>query len=263
MLNADHASRFLARVELAELGLLFIAIVIISLIVSGIRKLSAWLSKKFPKKRMLVLAWVPIFNFLLYFGGIFTAFYIIFSPSREFLIAFTISLFVAIGFGIKDIAASIIAGVILLLDKPFQIGDRVTFQDAYGEIIEIGLRCVKLLTLDESVVTIPNQRFISDVVSSSSAGELGMMTTVDVNIPLEADLYKVKEILEEESKKSTHIKTREKTVIVGKEVLGVNGVVSFVMTVKCILKDSRLEKAFQTDFLMAVNKAFKMHHILV
>ena len=134
---------------------------------------SDWISTKLPSTRMLVFGWIPILNFFIYFIGLFGSFYIIFSPSREFLIAFMISAVVAIGFAVKDVVASIIAGIILLIDKPFQVGDRITFQDHYGEVIQIGLRSVKLQTLDESLVTIPNHRFINDTVSSSSAENSG------------------------------------------------------------------------------------------
>lgn len=261
MLNSTHASRFISQVELVDVALFIGVIIFISLLVKSIRSLSSWLSEKFPSKRMVVFGWVPVVNFLLYCIGLFGSFYIIFEPRREFLIAFVVSSFVAIGFAVKDIMASIIGGVILLIDKPFQVGDRITFQDYYGEILRIGLRSVKLLTLDESVVTIPNQRFISDAVSSSSAGELGMMVTVDVYLSPDADLYKIKEILQKEAKESKYIDSRGKIAIVGKEILGVNGTVSFSMTVKCILKDARLEKAFQTDFLMSINKELKLNNI--
>src|SRR3989344_2514671 len=192
MLTSDQAFRFFSQVNMIDIGLFTGSIVTIALIVTGIRRLSDWFSKKFPSKRMIIFEWIPILNFLLYFGGIFSAFYIIFEPRREFLIAFMVSSFVAIGFAIKDLVASIIGGIVLLMDRPFQVGDRISFQDYYGEILRIGLRSVKILTLDESIVTIPNQRFISEGVSSSSAGELGMMTTVDVYVPQEVDLYKVK-----------------------------------------------------------------------
>jgi small-conductance mechanosensitive channel len=261
MLNSTHASRFISQVDLIDVTLFIGAIVVVSLVVKGIRSLSDWLSEKVPSKRMIIFGWVPVVNFLLYFTGLFGSFYIIFEPSRELLIAFMVSGFVAIGFAVKDIMASIIGGIILLIDKPFQVGDRVTFQDYYGEILRIGLRSVKLLTLDESIVTIPNQRFISDAVSSSSAGELGMMTTVDIYVSRDADLYKIKEILQKEAKTSKYVDSRGKIAIVGKEILGMNGTVSFAMTVKCILKDARLEKAFQTDFLMDVNKELKLNNI--
>lgn len=261
MLSSEHAHRFIAHIDVMDIGLFILILFVISFVVKGIRYFSEWISKKYPSQRMVVFEWVPVLNFLIYFIGGFGAFYSVFEPSRELIIAFIISGFVAIGFAAKDVLTSIISGVILLIDKPFQVGDRVEFQGHYGEILKIGLRSVKLLTLDESLVTIPNNRFINEVVSSSSAGEIGMMTTVDVYVSPHADLYKVKEVLHKESQKSTYINTKGKIVIVGKEVLGVNGTVSFVMTVKCILKDARLEKAFQTEFLMGVNKEFKIQDV--
>ncbi|MEI8320423.1 MAG: mechanosensitive ion channel domain-containing protein [Alphaproteobacteria bacterium] len=261
MLNSGHAARFISQMDFIDLSLFIGTVIIVSLIVMGIRRLSDWISKKFPSKRMMVFGWIPVVNFLLYFAGVFGSFYVIFDPNQKFLIAFIISGFVAVGFAVKDLVGSVIGGIVLLIDKPFQVGDRITFQEHYGEIIRIGLRSVKLLTLDESIVTIPNQRFISDTVSSSSAGELGMMTTVDVNVSLDADLYKIKDILHKQAEKSQYVDVRGKIAIVGKEVLGIDGVVSFVMTVKCILKDARLEKPFQTEFLMDVNKELKRNKI--
>jgi len=257
MLNTDHAYRFIAHVDLADFGLFIVAVFMTAAVVKAIRSLSEWIVGKFPKKRMAVFEWVPLLNFLIYFVGIVGAFYIIFDPSQDLIIAFIISSFVATGFAAKEILASILSGIVLLVDKPFQVGDRITFQEYYGDILMIGLRSVKLLTLDESVVTIPNSRFLNDAVSSSSAGEVGMMTTVDVYVSPEADLYKSRDILHEETQKSTYVNGKQKVIIVGKEILGDNGIVSFMLTVKCILKDARREKAFQTDLLLEVNRAFK------
>jgi small-conductance mechanosensitive channel len=148
-----------------------------------------------------------------------------------------------------------------LIDKPFQIGDRITFENVYGEIVSMGLRSIKLLTLDESVVTIPNSRFMNDIVSSSSAGQLEIMTTVDVYVPIDENLYKLKGILERAASESPYLDKEKNTVIVIKEVLGMGGVVSAVMTAKCIVKDARKEKAFQTDFLIKVNQELKNQNI--
>ena len=84
----------------------------------------------------------------------------------------------------------------------FQAGDRVTFQGHYGNILSIGVRSVKILTIDKSVVTIPNNRFLSDSVSSSSVNDLGMMIAVDVHVSPEANLYKIKEIIRKETEKN-------------------------------------------------------------
>jgi small-conductance mechanosensitive channel len=120
---------------------------------------------------------------------------------------------------------------------------------------------VKLLTLDESIVTIPNSRFINDTVSSSSAGQLNMMTTVDVYVAIDKDLNKIKAILEKIALKSSYLNIERKPFVVIKEVLGIGGIISAMMTTKCILKDARKEKSFQTDFLISVNREFKNQHI--
>ncbi len=95
---------------------------------------------------------------------------------------------VAIGFSLKDLVASLFAGIILLFDRPFQVGDRVTFGNTYGEITSIGLRAVRLQTLDDNLVTIPNSRFIVDPVASGNAGELDMMVVMPFHLALNADI---------------------------------------------------------------------------
>ena len=75
---------------------------------------------------------------------------------------------VAVGFATRDLLASLVAGILIIFDRPFQIGDRVKFGGEYGDILKIGLRSVKLRTLDDSTVTIPNNLFLSEVVSSSN-----------------------------------------------------------------------------------------------
>lgn len=44
------------------------------------------------------------------------------------------------------------AGVLILINEPFQVGDRIRFGDYYGEVREIGLRSVRLVTLDDDLV---------------------------------------------------------------------------------------------------------------
>jgi len=85
---------------------------------------------------------------------------------------------VAVGLAFKDLVGSLIAGVILLVDEPFQVGDRVRFGDTYGEVTFIGLRSVRIVTLDDNLVTIPNHRFLTDAVASANAGELDCMVVI-------------------------------------------------------------------------------------
>ena len=251
----------LSSISWSDAGLFIGALVVMVLFVRAVafiaRRIEAW----FPKKRMLVFGWVPFFSFTIYFVGFFVTIYFIVQPSRELFIGLLASSALALGFVMKDIIASVVAGVVLLMDRPFQVGDRIQFQDFYGDIVSIGLRSVKLLTLDENVVTIPNHRFLSDCVSSGSAGELGMMATVNIHVSPDADLTQSRAILEDIAGNSSLIDHTKPMVVIAQEKLGLGGVVSVILTMKCILKDTRTEKKFQTDFIIETNKAFKKQAI--
>ena len=253
--------KFISNVEIEHVVIFALLLAALIIVVKLVGMISRAIIKKFPKKRMYIFQWIPVFNFAIYFFGIVIGIDIIFEPSQEVILWFVASTIVTFAIAMKDILFSIVAGIVLLMDKPFQVGDRVTFNNEYGEVISIGLRSVKLKTLDESVVTIPNCRFINDTVSSSSAGELDMMTVVDIYVPIDNDLPKIKAILEETALESPYLNIKRKPFVVIKEVLGMGGVISAMMTTKCILKDARKEKAFQTDFLLSVNQELKNQNI--
>ena len=90
-----------------------------------------------------------------------------------------------------------VGGLLLLFDRPFQVGDRVTYGNIYGEVLSIGLRTVRILTPAHSVVTIPNSRFITDAVISMNAGTAQMNVTIEFHLAVSADLNKAKALLEE------------------------------------------------------------------
>jgi hypothetical protein len=50
-----------------------------------------------------------------------------------------------------------------MFDRPFQVGDRVSYGGEYGDIIKIGLRSVRMNTLDDNIITIPNNKVFTDV----------------------------------------------------------------------------------------------------
>nr|WP_240954035.1 mechanosensitive ion channel domain-containing protein [Solimonas marina] len=140
---------------------------------------------------------VTVLRFLLYIGAFAAAVPVVFALTNEMMLALGGTIAVTVGFALKDLAASIIAGITLLIDKPFQVGDRVSFDGHYGEIQSIGLRSVRLVTLDDNVVTIPNNKFLNESVSSGNAGELHMLIQQDFYIGIDQDLETAKRICRE------------------------------------------------------------------
>src|SRR5690606_10641164 len=148
-------------------------------------------------RRFLILQVSTLIGFMLYIVGSIALVVGVLQPPKEFMLAAGGSIAVALGFALKDVAASLVAGLLLLFDRPFRVGDRVSFNDVYGEIVSIGLRTVRLQTLDDNLVTIPNSRFITDIVASGNAGALDMMVVTDFHVDFSVDLEKVQEIIRE------------------------------------------------------------------
>jgi MscS family membrane protein len=67
----------------------------------------------------------------------------------------------AVGFAAKDSIENLFGTVTVLLDKPYQLGDWITVGDIDGTVEEVGFRSTKIRTFYNSVISVPNSRFIS------------------------------------------------------------------------------------------------------
>ncbi len=210
--------------------------------------------------RFLILQSVTLFSFIWYLGGIYILVVTVIQPPREFMLAIGGSAVVAVGFALKDVAASLIAGLLLLFDRPFQVGDRVNFGNVYGEIVSIGLRSVRINTLDDNLVTIPNSRFITEVVSSGNAGAMDMMVVTDFYLALDADLQKAQALVHEViiTSRFTYLK---KPVVFTFSEQPLADRLAIKMSAKAYVFDVHFEKAFQTDVVMRSEPLFLANHI--
>ena len=96
---------------------------------------------------------IPVFKIILYIGAL----YIIISPLfhlglTEFAV-FSGLVGAGIGLGLKDLFADIVAGFIIILEKPFQIGDKIQIGGDYGEVVDIGLIQTVIVTPGDSRVS--------------------------------------------------------------------------------------------------------------
>ncbi|MFN3713339.1 MAG: mechanosensitive ion channel family protein [Alcanivoracaceae bacterium] len=240
--------------------LLFLGGALIFVISTGLNHFSKRLMGKIPTRRFLILQVSTLLTFALYIFGTITLVMSVLNPPREFLLAAAGSIAVALGFALKDIAASLVAGILLLFDRPFRVGDRVTFGGTYGEIVSIGLRTVRLVTLDDNLVTIPNSRFITDVVASANAGELDMMVVTDFHVGLDADVEKARQLIEEVVVTSRYVYLKKPVTFAIMEV-EVARTLGIRLRTNAYVLDVRYEKAFQSDVVVRVTKLFREHGI--
>lgn len=167
---------------------------------------------------------------------------------------------VAIGFAMKDLVASFIAGVIVMVDRPFQVGDRVSFGGEYGDITAIGLRSVRMQTLDDNTITIPNSKFLTEISSSGNYGALDMQVTMDFVIGPGDDFDAAREIVAEAALSSRYVYLSKPIVVLVTQWMS-DYLVGVRLRLKAYVLDTRHEKAFETDVNLRVLRSFREHGI--
>ena len=75
---------------------------------------------------------------------------------------------VGIGFGLQDITKNFIAGLILLLERPIKVGDRIEVGKVIGDVVEIHARATLVRTNDDIYLIVPNSEFITTPVTNWS-----------------------------------------------------------------------------------------------
>ncbi|MDY0254987.1 MAG: mechanosensitive ion channel family protein [Tenuifilaceae bacterium] len=129
----------------------------------------------------------------------------IFQPPRETVFAFFASVGVAIGFASQDLLKNIFGGLMILFDKPFQIGDKIESGKYYGEVLEVGLRSTRIVTPDDSVVTIPNSEMMNQSISNANSSENNCQVVAEVYLPHTIDTKRAREIALEVAQVSKYI----------------------------------------------------------
>jgi MscS family membrane protein len=104
---------------------------------------------------------------------------------------------IAVGFAAKDTLANLFAGVFILADAPFKIGDFIVIDDVTrGEVTDIGLRSSRLLTRDDVEVTVPNGIIANAKVINETAGpNQKMRVKVKVSVAYGSDAEQVRRVL--------------------------------------------------------------------
>lgn len=157
----------------------------------------AAVAERSPRRRITIKMLVPVTRFLIY--G--TAAYLILGPllqlSSAQLLAVSGLLGAALGFGLKDLFAGMIGGLVLVVERPYQVGDKVTIDGDYGEVTDIGLRATTLQTPGDSAVRVPNATLFTANVTNANDGRPEMMVVVDLAVADSADVEQACTVVEE------------------------------------------------------------------
>jgi small-conductance mechanosensitive channel len=243
-------------------GLVASAVVITaaSITLGFLDRITTGVGASFAEYRLTIQKISAFTRFGIYFTTIVIVVMLSFRISHEVLAILGGTAAVAIGFAMKDLVSSIVAGVMIMFDRPFQVGDRVTFGGQYGDIQTIGLRSVKLRTLDDSIVTIPNNLFLNEVTSCGNYGVAHMQIVVDFLIDPDSDATRARDIVREAAATSRYTHLPSPLVVLVNQVVE-GSYVALRIRLKAYVLDTQHEKSFESDITLRVLEAFRAEGI--
>ena len=136
--------------------------------------------------------------------GVYTAFAFVGLPVSAFAGVFAL-LSVGIGFGLQNITANFISGIILLIERPIKVGDRITVDDVWGDITRINLRTTVIDTIDNMSIIIPNSKLLDNEIINWTFGDPKIRIKIPVGVAYGSDIRLVEKALLEAAEKHNHI----------------------------------------------------------
>ena len=101
----------------------------------------------------------------------------------------------------KDTLSNLIAGILLLIDRPFEVGDRIEVWSApansatWGDVLDVGIRATKIKTTDNIVIIIPNNEIMKRDIINYTTITNEIRVRIPIGIAYDADVKKAKEII--------------------------------------------------------------------
>lgn len=211
------------------------------------------LAEKSTHYRITIKSLIPVVKIVGWILVILVIVVGVFQPPAATVLAFSASIGVAVGFASQDILKNIFGGVMILFDRPFNSGDKIEIGEHYGEVVEIGLRSTRILTPDDSLVTIPNSEVMNKAVSNANSGEANCQVVAEIYLPLNIDTVRVREIATEAAKVSRYVfMNKPITVIFINELKAQRSV--YKMRLKAYVLDIRDEFKFKSEMTEIVIK---------
>jgi len=100
-----------------------------------------------------------------------------------------------VGLGLQPIVTNFVAGLILLLEQPIRIGDRIEVGETYGDVVVMRGRSTWVRTNDNVVIIVPNSEFINNRVTNWTANDPQVRVPVSVGVSYDADPDEVRRLL--------------------------------------------------------------------
>lgn len=102
---------------------------------------------------------------------------------------------VGLGFGLQEIFANLVSGIIILFERPIRMGDLVTVNGTTGRVTKMQIRATTITDADMKELIVPNKRFITDEVTNWTLSDPVTRFIVPIGISYESDPTEAHDLL--------------------------------------------------------------------
>ncbi|NGZ97713.1 MAG: mechanosensitive ion channel protein MscS [Nitrospira sp. WS110] len=165
---------------------------------------------------------------------------------------------IGVGFGLQGVTNNFVSGIILLLERPIKVGDRIEVGNVNGDVINISPRATTIMTNDNIAIIVPNADFISSKVVNWSYTNRNVRFNFPVGVSYGSDPEQVRSVLLEVAR-AHHGVLKEPGPSVLFDSFG-DSALNFVLRVWT--RDfSTVPGVLRSELYFAISRAFKEHGI--
>lgn len=123
------------------------------------------------------------------------------------------ALTVGLGFGLQEIFANFVSGLIILFERPVRIGDTITIGTYSGTVSRIRIRATTITDFDRKEVIIPNKAFVTERLINWTLSDTVTRIIIQIGVAYGSDLSKVKEVLMRAAKDNDKVMTEPEPAV--------------------------------------------------
>ena len=163
------------------------------------------------------------------------------------------ALSLGIGFGLQEIIANFICGIIILFERPIRIGDVVTIGDTDGVVTRIQIRATTIRNWDRKELLVPNKEFITGRLLNWSLSDRVSRIKFPIGIAYGSDVDLAIKLVEEAAEENSNV-LEEPAPYVSFEEFGDN---SLLLYLRCFIEynDNRVQTI--TDLHKVIDQKFR------
>ncbi len=166
---------------------------------------------------------------------------------------------VGIGFGLQEIVANFICGLIILFERPIRVGDRVKVGEVEGFVTRIQIRATTIQTLDRSELLVPNKEFITSHLLNMSLTDNINRIMVSVGVAYGSDVRQAMDLMHQAARENARV-LEEPQPLVSFEQFGDN---SLVLNLRCFLDSLEFRLATISELHTAINDKLNAAGIVI